>query len=126
MAQSSPGGGQVALVGFGVGAVADVVGSVDFSTLVLMGTSQTMLVAVLMGVLSVTLRSMVRVGLLTETARRMGIAPDHSDTVRNTVFRMISFFAVVGWTVVLAQGLSPPRPIDCRHSSCAGLERDDR
>ncbi|MDX2436849.1 MAG: mechanosensitive ion channel [Acidobacteriota bacterium] len=94
-------GGQVALVGFGIGAVADVVGSVDFATLVLMGTSQAMLVAVLMGVLSVTLRSMVRIGLLTETARRMGIAPDHSDTVRNTLFRMISFVAVVGWTVVV-------------------------
>jgi small-conductance mechanosensitive channel len=94
-------GGQVALVGFGIGAVADVVGSVDFATLVLMGTSQAMLVAVLMGVLSVTLRSMVRVGLLTKTARRMGIAPDHSDTVRNTLFRMISFFAVVGWAVVV-------------------------
>ena len=93
-------GGWLALAAFGVGTIANVIGSVDFSRLVLMGTSQTLLVAVLMSVLSVTLRSMVRVGLLTKTARRMGIAPDHSETVRTTVFRMITFLAVVGWMLV--------------------------
>jgi small-conductance mechanosensitive channel len=92
-------GGRIALAAFGVGAIADVIGSVDFSRLVLMGTSQTLLAAVLTSVLSVTLRSMVRVGLLTKTARRIGIAPDHSDTVRTTIFQMISFLAVGGWTV---------------------------
>jgi small-conductance mechanosensitive channel len=54
-----------------------------------------------MAVMSLILQSMVRIGLLTNTARRMGIAPDHSDTVRATVFRMISFFAVVGWAIVV-------------------------
>jgi small-conductance mechanosensitive channel len=44
---------------------------------------------------------MVRIGLLTNTARRIGIAPDHSDTVRTTVFRMISFFAAVAWAIVV-------------------------
>ena len=119
-------GGWMALAAFAVGAIADVIGSVDFSRLVLMGTSQTLLVAVLMSVLSVTLRSMVRVGLLTKTARRMGIAPDHSDTVRTTVFQMISFLAVVGWTVVSLRGISPSRSLGCRRSSRAGLERDLR
>ena len=93
-------GGRIALAAFAVGAIADVIGSVDFSRLLLMGTSQTLLVAVLMSVLSVTLQSMVRVGLLTKTARDMGIAPDHSKTVRTTTFRMITFVAVVGWVVV--------------------------
>jgi small-conductance mechanosensitive channel len=97
-------GARVALVLFGVGAVTDIIGSVDFSTLALTGTAYAMLAAVLMALVSVTLRSMVRVGLLTGTARRIGIAPDHSDTVRTTVFRMIRFLAVVGWSVAVLKG----------------------
>ncbi len=42
----------------------------------------------------------MRIALLTQTARRIGLAPAHSDTVRTTTFRMISFFAVVGWGIV--------------------------
>jgi len=93
-------GAHVALVLFGVGAVADIIGSVDFSTFALTGTAYAMLAAVLMALVSGALRSMVRVGLLTGTARRIGIAPDHSDTVQTTVFGMISFFSVAGWVVV--------------------------
>ena len=93
-------GGRLALAAFAVGAIANVIGSVDFSRLILMGTSQTLLVAILMSVLNVTLQSMVRVGLLTKTARTMGIAPDHSDTVLTTVFRMINFVAIAGWLLI--------------------------
>jgi len=94
-------GAHAALVLFVTGAVADIVGSVDFSTLVLTGTAYAMVAAVMMAVMSLILQAMVRIGLLTNTARRMGIAPDHSDTVRTTVFGMISFFAVVGWAIVV-------------------------
>jgi potassium efflux system protein len=94
-------GAHAALVLFVTGAAADIIGSVDFSILVLEGTAYAMVAAVMMAVMSLILRSMVRIGLLTNTARRMGIAPDHSDTVLTTVFRMISFFAVVGWAIVV-------------------------
>jgi hypothetical protein len=94
-------GAHAALVLFVIGAVADIIGSVDFSTLVLTGTAYAMVAAVMMAVMSLILQSMVRIGLLTNTARRMGIAPDHSDTVRTTVFRMISFFAAAGWAIVV-------------------------
>jgi small-conductance mechanosensitive channel len=94
-------GAHAALVLFVTGAVADIIGSVDFSTLVLTGTAYAMVAAVITAVMSLILRSMVRIELLTNTARRMGIAPDHSDTVRTTVFGMISFFAVVGWAIVV-------------------------
>jgi potassium efflux system protein len=94
-------GAHAALVLFATGAAADIIGSVDFSMLVLEGTAYAMVAAVMMAVMSLILQSMVRIGLLTNTARRMGIAPDHSDTVRTTVFRVISFFAVVGWAIVV-------------------------
>ena len=97
-------GARVALVLFGVGAAADIVGSVAFSALMLTGTAYAIIAAVLMAVASVTLQSLVRVGLLTTTARRIGIAPDHSDTVRGTLFRIIRFLAVVGWTGVMLKG----------------------
>jgi potassium efflux system protein len=94
-------GARTALALFAVGAVADIIGSVDFSTLVLTGTAFAVVAAVMMVVVSLILRSMVRIGLLTNTARRVGIAPDHSDTVRTTVFSMISFFAMVGWAIAV-------------------------
>jgi small-conductance mechanosensitive channel len=97
-------GARVALVLFGVGATADIVGSVAFSALMLTGTAYAMLAAVLMALVSVTLQSLVRVGLLTTTARRIGIAPDHSNAVRGTLFRIIRFLAVVGWTAVMLKG----------------------
>ena len=94
-------GARAALALFAVGAAADFFGSVGFSAIVLTSTVFAMLVAVLMGMVGVTLRSMVRVSLLTAAARRTGIAPDHSETVRTTVFTMISFLAVVWWAIVV-------------------------
>ena len=94
-------GAHATLALFVTGAVADIIGSVDFSTVVLEGTAYSVVAAVIMAVMSLILRSMVRIGLLTNTARRIGIAPDHSDTVRTTVFRMISFFAAVAWAIVV-------------------------
>ena len=97
-------GARLALTAFAVGAVADVLGSVEFATLAISGTAKGLLVAVLMVLVTAILRSIVRVALLTDWASRMGIAPDHSATVRTTVFRMISFLAIVGWAVATLQG----------------------
>jgi potassium-dependent mechanosensitive channel len=85
---------------FSAGAIADIVGSVGFSTLVLTGSATMMLAAFFWWLIAVMLRSMVRVGLLTNTARRIGIAPAHSEKVRATVFRMITFLTIVGWLAV--------------------------
>ena len=97
-------GGMVALALFGLGAVTNLIGSVDFSTLVLNGTSRSVFASVMMAFVGLTLRSMVRVGLLTSTARRIGIAPNHSDTARTTLFQMISFFGVLAWAIITLRG----------------------
>ncbi len=93
-------GVRLSFILFSVGAIADIIGSVDFSTLLLTGSTTMMLAVLVWWLVGVTLRSMIRVGLLTKTARRVGIAPAHSETVRTTVFRMITFVTVVGWLVV--------------------------
>ena len=85
---------------FSAGAITDIVGSVGFSTLVLTGSTTMMLAAFVWWLIAVMLRSMVRVGLLTDTARRMGVAPAHSERVRTTVFRMVTFLTVMGWLAV--------------------------
>jgi potassium efflux system protein len=93
-------GGNLALVLFVAGGVANIIGSVDFSTLLLTGTAHSMLAAFVWWVVGDTLRAIVKVALLTDTARRVGIAPAYSDTVRTTVFRTINFFVVTAWVVV--------------------------
>jgi small-conductance mechanosensitive channel len=97
-------GARAALVLFGFGTAANVFGVVDFSRLVLTGTTRAALGAVLIVVAAATLRSMVRVVLLTEVARRSGIAPRHSDTVRATSFRAITFLAVATWAIATLDG----------------------
>ena len=93
-------GVRLSFILFSVGAIADIIGSVDFSILLLTGTTTMMLAALLWWLVGVILRSLVRVGLLTKAARRLGIAPAHSDVVRTTVFRMITFVMVIGWLAV--------------------------
>ncbi|MGB5477527.1 MAG: mechanosensitive ion channel domain-containing protein [Thermoanaerobaculia bacterium] len=98
-------GGRAALALFVIGGLADLVGSVDFSELVLAGTARAMMAVVALWVVSATLRAMVRVLLLTKRARVMGIAPDHSETVRITMFRAIDFTTVAAWIMVTLRSL---------------------
>jgi potassium efflux system protein len=90
-------GAQLTLTSFAVGVVANIVGSVDFSILLLTGTTHALLTVFLWWLVDVLLRSMVRVGLLTDTARRWGFAPAHSETVRATLFPLTHFLMVVAW-----------------------------
>ena len=94
-------GGRAALALFTIGALADLVGSVDFSVLVLAGTARAMLAAIALWLVGATLRAIVRVALLTKRARIIGIAPDHSETVRITMFRAIDFTSVVVWVLIM-------------------------
>ena len=93
-------GTRATLAVFAIGALADLVGSVDFSELVLAGAARAMLAAVALWVVAATLRAVVNVALLTKRARIIGIAPDHSETVRTTMFRGIDFISVVVWILV--------------------------
>jgi len=97
--------GRAALAVFAIGAVADLVGSVDFSELVLAGAARAMLAAFALWVVAAILRAIVRVALLTKRARIIGIAPDHSETVRTTMFRAIDFISVVVWILVTLRSL---------------------
>jgi small-conductance mechanosensitive channel len=96
---------------FSIGAIADIVGSVGFASLVLTGTSTMMLAGFVWWLIAVMLRSVVRVALLTKTARRIGIAPAHSEIVRTTCFRVITFATVVGWIMVTLRGFLLLDPI---------------
>jgi small-conductance mechanosensitive channel len=88
---------RAALVLFVGGAVGDVLGAVALATLLLVGTTQAVLAAVALALAALILRSLVQVALLTEAARRVGLAPAHSDTVRTTTFRAIDALAVFAW-----------------------------
>jgi len=96
-------GSRVAFVAFVVGAIADIVGSVGFSTLVTRGVLTSVYLAVLYWVAAVLLRAVVRVGMLTRTARRSGVVQFHADTVRDTLFKGIQVLAVIGWLIFILE-----------------------
>ncbi len=90
---------RIAFLSFVIGVVANVFGSVGFATLITLGVLGSVFMAVLFWVAAVLLRAVVRVVLLTGTARKFGVVRLHSDTVRRVLFRVITAAAVVVWVV---------------------------
>jgi small-conductance mechanosensitive channel len=94
----------VVAAAFLLGAVADVIGSVGFSTVVTMGTFYSLFSAVLLWVATVLIQALVRVGLLTRAARSFGLVRLHADTVRKTLFRWVRVLAVAAWVYYTLEG----------------------
>jgi small-conductance mechanosensitive channel len=94
---------RLAFLSFVIGTLANVFGSVGFATLITLGVLGSIFLAVLFWVAAVLLRAVVRVVLLTRTARKVGLVRLHSDTVRRVLFRVITASGVVAWVVLSLQ-----------------------
>jgi len=97
-------GARVAFLAFITGTVANLIGAVGFAVLVVLGTLHSIYAAILFWVAARLLQAIVRVVLLTRTARHLAVVRLHVDTVRRSLFRLIHFSAVIGWAVVTLQG----------------------
>jgi small-conductance mechanosensitive channel len=97
-------GGRVAFLVFVAGTVANLIGSVGFAVLVVEGTLESIYAAILFWVGAMLMRAIVRVVLLTKTARHLGLVRLRADTVRRSLFRVIQVTAVMGWAVMTLQG----------------------
>jgi potassium efflux system protein len=94
---------RIAFIAFVIGILANMIGSVAFTTLITLGALGSIFMAVLFWVAAVLVRAVVRVVLLTGTARKFGLVRLHSDTVRRVLFRVITASAVVAWVVFSLQ-----------------------
>ena len=97
-------GARVAFLAFVAGTLANLIGAVGFAMLVVMGTLQGIFAAILFWVAAVLLRAIVRVVLLTRTARHLAIVRLHADTVRRSLFRLIHVLMVIGWAKGTLEG----------------------
>jgi small-conductance mechanosensitive channel len=88
---------RVALLAFVIGAFANFVGNVGFATVIILSTLDSVFAAILYWVAAILLRAIVRVVLLTRLARKLAIVQLHAETVRQTLFRLITVLAVLGW-----------------------------
>ena len=95
---------RLAILLFAVGTLANVTGSVRLGTILVIGTVDGIFTAIVLVVVGALLRAMVRVALLSAAARRLGIAPDHSDTVRRALFRTIALAITILWVVFTLKG----------------------
>jgi small-conductance mechanosensitive channel len=84
---------------FAAGMVSNLLGRTRLAAVVVTGETDTIATAAILWVVGIILHSAVRVALLTGGARRLGIAPTHSDAVRKHLFRVIDFACVVVWVV---------------------------
>ena len=92
-------GNRLALGAFGVGTVANIFGVVGFATLVTEGTLRSVFSAILIWVAAVLLRAVIRVVLLTQTAKKLAVVRLHAEAVRSTFFKIITWGAVLAWVI---------------------------
>lgn len=97
-------GTRVANLLLAVGLIANLVGGVRFGALAVVGTVDSVFTGLVLWLVSNMARSIVRVALVTNSARRLGIAPEHSESVRDTLFRVITVSATVVWAAFSLQG----------------------
>lgn len=95
---------RLAILLLAVGLLANITGSVRLGEILVIGTVDGIFTAIVLVVLGALLRAMVRVALLSAAARRLGIAPDHSDTVRRALFGAITLAITILWVVFTLKG----------------------
>ena len=89
-----------------VSSLANIAGNARLGALTAVGTIDAIFTAIVLVVVGGVLRAMVRVALLSNAARRLGIAPEHSEAVRRALFRTISLTATVVWIVFTLRGFT--------------------
>lgn len=97
-------GARVAFLALVMGTFANLIGAVGFAMLIIKGTLTSIYAAILFWVATMLLQAIVRVLLLTRTARHLAIVRLHADTVRRSLFRLIGVSTVIGWVVMTLQG----------------------
>jgi small-conductance mechanosensitive channel len=86
---------------FGVGVIANVVGSVGLVLVVVSGTLYAVFAAIVFLLVSILLRALLRVCMHLRTFRRFGIFSRRGEVTRRTLFRIITILAVLGWVIVV-------------------------
>jgi small-conductance mechanosensitive channel len=97
-------GGWAAFTSFVGVAIANLVGAVGLAAMVVQGTLASIYVAILIWVAAMSLQAIVRVALLTTTAKKLGVVRFHAETVRGSLFRVIRVLAVIGWMTLTLAG----------------------
>ena len=97
-------GARLAFLAFVAGTLANLIGAVGFAMLIVMGTLAGVYAAVLFWVGMKLLQAIVRVALLTRTARNLAIVRLHADTVRKNLFRVIRVLVIIGWAAMTLRG----------------------
>jgi small-conductance mechanosensitive channel len=97
-------GVRAAFLGFVIAAAADVVGAVGFATVIAEGILSSIYAAVVVWLAATLLRAFVRIVLVTSSARSLSLVRLHVDTVRQTLFKVITALGVIAWGVMTLRG----------------------
>jgi len=96
---------------FGIGLIANVVGSVGLVSIVTTGTVFAIFAAIVFLLASVLLRAFVSVSLQLAALRRFGIFSRRAKVTRRTLFKIITILAVVGWLILVLRGFLLLEPV---------------
>ena len=99
-------GVRLAILLLAVGLLANLTGAVRFAALLVAGTVDAIFTAIILAVVGALLRSTIRIALISNTSRRMGIAPEHSDSVRRSFFSTVSLVVTIVWIVFALKGFT--------------------
>ncbi|HSO23388.1 MAG TPA: mechanosensitive ion channel domain-containing protein [Chondromyces sp.] len=98
-------GARLAMVLFVASVAANFVGAVGFASVLAMETLSALFAAVILWISAVVLHAVVRVVMLAGTVRRFGLVRLHADEVRRVLFRLVDGAAVIGWIVLVLEGI---------------------
>lgn len=98
-------GSRLAMALFVASVAANLIGAVGFASVLTMETLSALFAAVILWISAVVLHAVVRVVLLAGVARRFGLVRLHADEVRRALFRLVDGAAVIGWFVIVLDGI---------------------
>jgi potassium efflux system protein len=97
-----------------IGLISSIGGGMGLGALLIVGTSSAIFAGVVLWVVTLLLRFLVRLALVTDLAYRAGISPQHSEAIRRRLFRIISATTAILWVVFALRGFALFEPVATR------------
>ncbi len=102
---------QVSAIAFAIGVIANIVGGAGFATIVTTGTVHLIFAAIAFWLAALVVLAAVRIGTLTKTAARLGIAPPNAGTVQRVARRLVVWLAGIGFASTALSGFDVLDPV---------------
>ena len=108
---------------YAVGLVSSFVGNMTLGALLVLATANAIFAGIVLWLLTLILRVIVRVALVTDVAYRLAVAPEHSEIILQRLFPTITFVTGALWVMFTLRGFELCEPFMRRITSVLRASR---